>query len=63
MTYRLDLPTPALAFRGKHQAATTILAGQIVEVIGPVDDARFYVVTINGAQFHMFVVDLADRGK
>ena len=63
MTYRLESPTPALALQGNHQAATTIPAGQTVEVIGYADDARFYLVTINGAQFHMFSVDLADQRK
>lgn len=63
MTYRLDLPTSALAFKGNHQVATMIPAGQIVDVIGPAEDDRFVVVTSNGERFHLFAVDLADRGK
>ena len=63
MTYRIDLPTMVLAFRDNHEAAVTIPAGAIVEVIGPAEDDRFSVVSVNDERFHMFASDLADRGK
>jgi hypothetical protein len=63
MTYRIYLPTLALAFRDNHQAAVTIPAGKIVHVIGPAEDNRFVVVSMNGEQFHIFAADLADRGR
>ncbi|MGD1096243.1 MAG: hypothetical protein ABSB35_30155 [Bryobacteraceae bacterium] len=63
MTYRIDLPTMVLAFRDNHEAAVTIPAGTILDVIGPAEDDRFVVVSVDDEQFHMFASDLADRGK
>jgi len=63
MTYRIDLPTMVLAFKDNHQAAVTIPEGQIIDVIGPPVESRFFVVNVNGEQFHVFASDLADRGK
>jgi hypothetical protein len=62
MTYRINLPVLVLAFKDNHQAAVTIPAGHIVEVIGPAEDDRFVVVSVNDEQFHVFASDLADRG-
>ena len=45
MTYRLDRPMMVLAFKDNHQAATTIPAGQVVELIGPAKDDRFFVIS------------------
>jgi hypothetical protein len=63
MTYRIEIPTLVLAFKDNHQAAVTIPAGQLVEVIGPAEDDRFVVVSVNEEQFHVFASDLADRGR
>ena len=57
------LPILVLAFKDNHQAAVTIPAGEIVDVIGPAEDDRFVVVSVNNEQFHVFASDLADRGK
>ncbi len=61
MTYRLRLPMVVLAFENNHQAATTIPAGQIIDVIGPAMDDRFFVIASKGEQFHVFASDLVDR--
>lgn len=63
MTYRLRFPTMVLAFRDNHQAAVTIPAGKIVDLIGPAEDDRFLIVSVEGEQFHVFASDLAERGK
>jgi len=52
-----------LAFTDNHEAAITLPAGHIIDVIGPAEDDRFFIVTSLGEQFHVFASDLADRGK
>ena len=45
MQYRLTLPMMVLAFKDNHQAAVTIPAGTLLEVVGPVeDDDRFLLI-------------------
>jgi hypothetical protein len=61
MTYRIEQPLVVLAFKDNHQAAVTIPAGQTIEVIGPAEDDRFVVVSVNGEQFDVFGANLADR--
>jgi len=64
MNYRVTMPLLVLAFKDNHQAAVTISAGKIVEVIGPAeDDDRFVVVKVNEEQFHVFATDLAERTR
>ena len=50
MTYRIELPTTALALGENHPVVTTIQAGQVVDLIGPAEDKRFVVVSLNGEQ-------------
>ena len=61
--YCIDLPLMVLAFRDNHQAAVTIQAGEIFEVVGPAQDDRFVVVHVRGEQFLAFDCDLKDHGK
>ena len=62
MQYRLTLPIMVLAFGDNHQAAVTIPAGMLIEVVGPVeDDDRFLLINADQGQFHIFASDLADR--
>jgi hypothetical protein len=61
--YRADLPMMVLAFRDNHDAAVTIQAGEILQVVGPAQDDRFVVVKVKGEQFLVFERDLKDRGK
>lgn len=64
MQYRLTLPMMVLAFKDNHQAAVTIPAGTLLEVVGPVeDDDRFLLITTDDGHFHIFASDLADRAK
>ena len=63
MTYRIELPTTALAFGENHPVVTTIQAGQVVDLIGPAEDKRFVIVILNGEQLEIFASDLAVRGK
>lgn len=66
MNYRMDLPILALApeqGEDHHQGAVTILANQIVEVVGAAADERFLVVRRNEELFHVFASDLASRGS
>jgi hypothetical protein len=64
VTYRIFQPMLVLAFKDNHQAAITVQAGQIIDVIGVVpEDDRFVIVSVHGDQFHAFASDLADRGK
>ena len=52
-----------LALRGNHQAAVTIPAGTMVDVLGLAEDDRFVVITMEGEQFHAFATDVADRAR
>ncbi len=62
--YRADVPLMVLAFRDNHQAAVTLPAGEVLEVVGPAqDDDRFVVVDARGEQFLIFECDLMYRGK
>jgi len=62
--YLLNLPMMVLAFRDHHQAAVTIPAGTLIEVVGPVeDDDRFLLIKADDGQFHIFASDLADRAE
>ena len=62
MTFRIDLPLLGLAVKENQVVAVAIPAGQMVELIGPVGDDRFVVVSVNDGQFHVLASDLADRG-
>ena len=63
MEYFLTRPMMVLAFRDNHQAAVTLPAGKLIEVIGPVeDDDRFVRIRADG-EFHVFASDLADGAK
>jgi hypothetical protein len=52
-----------LALKDNHRVAVTIPALKIVEVIGPAEDDRFVVISVDGERFHVFVSDLADRAS
>ncbi len=53
-----------LAGSDNHQAAVTIPAGTLIEVLGPVErDDRFLVVRAGDEQFHVFASDLAARAE
>jgi hypothetical protein len=51
MLYRASHPIAVLPFRDNHQAAVTVLPGDILEVIHPAQDDRFVVVSIKGEEF------------
>lgn len=61
MRYQTHLPTIALAFKDNHQAAITIPAGKMVDLIGGAKDRRFVVVEVDGERLQVFETDLADR--
>jgi hypothetical protein len=63
VTYRIERPMMVLAFRDNHQAAVTIPAGKIIQLIGPAEDDRFVVVSVDGEQFLVFASDLANRAE
>lgn len=63
MRYRVDLPIMVLAFRDNHQAAVSIQAGEIFDVVAPAQDDRFVIVDLKGEQFLVFEADLKDRGR
>ncbi|MBZ5677824.1 MAG: hypothetical protein LAP61_26555 [Acidobacteriia bacterium] len=64
MQYLLTLPMMVLAFKDNHQAAVTIPAGTLIEVVGAVEgDDRFLLVRADDGQFHIFASDLADRAN
>ena len=60
MRYRINRPIMVLAFKDNHQLAVTVRVGQIVDLIGPAEDDRFVVLSVNDEQFHGFASDLAD---
>lgn len=62
MRYRVNAPLMVLAFRDNHQAATTIPAGRIIDVLGLAEDDRFSLIRVDGEEFHVFEGDLAERG-
>ena len=52
MLCRLNAPLVVLAYSDNHNAAVTIPAGEIIEVVGLVEnDDRFAVVQFAGEQF------------
>jgi|GEM_PF-2950982 len=62
MRYRIHLPTMVLASRDNHEAAVTIPAGTIIDVIGSVEsDDRFVAIRSGDELFHIFASDLASR--
>ena len=64
MQYLLTLPMMVLAFKDNHQAAVTLPAGKLIDVVGPVaDDDRFLLIRADDGQFHIFASDLADRAS
>jgi len=62
MRYQTHLPTIALASRDSHQAAVTIPAGTMMNVVGQAEDSRFLVVEADGELFQVFETDLMDHG-
>ena len=64
MQYRLNQSIMVLAFTDNHQLAVTVPVGEIIRVIGRVDnDNRFLVVDVGDQPFHIFASDLADRAE
>ena len=63
MSYLTKRSVLVLAFKDNHEAAATIPAGQIIDVIGPAEDDRFMVVRVNREQFHVFASDLTVRAR
>ena len=64
MQYFLNRPIMVLAFKDNHQAAVTMPAGKLIDVVGPVEnDDRFLVISADDAQFHIFASDLAGRAE
>jgi hypothetical protein len=63
MLYRASQPIMVFAFRDNHQAAITVPAGNILEVIGPAQDDRFVIVSIKGEEFLVLQSDLMTRGE
>jgi hypothetical protein len=62
MRCRLNAPLMVLAYRDNHQAATTVPAGQTVDVLGPDHDDRFSIISVDGEEFLAFEGDLLERG-
>ena len=52
-----------LALKGNHKTVVTIPALKIVEVVGPAEDDRFVIISLDGEQFHVFASDLANRAS
>lgn len=52
-----------LTLKDDPQVAVTIPALKIVDVVGPAEDDRFVVISVDGKQFHAFASDLADRAS
>lgn len=64
MQYVLNLPLSVLACGDNHQAAVTVPAGTVIEVVGPMEhDDRFVLIKVNAGQFHIFASDLSDRAE
>ena len=63
MRYRTNLPLMVLAYKDNHDAAVTVPAGQVIDVIGYAKDDRFLVVNVDGEDFHVFETDLRERSK
>lgn len=61
MRFQTHLPTIALACKSGHQAAVTIPAGKVMNIVGKGEDERFLVVEVDGEQFQIFESDLAGR--
>ncbi len=60
--YLANFPIMVLAFRNNHQAAVTIPADCVFEVMGSDLDDRFVIVRVRGEEFLVFVSYLHDRG-
>jgi len=63
MMHRLSDALMVLALKGNHQAAITIPAGKIIDVMGSGGDDRFVIITLESEQFHAFAADIADRAR
>ena len=63
MLYRASHSMMVLALRDNHHAAVTVLPGDILEVIGPAQDDRFVIVSINGEEFLVFEPDIRGGGE
>jgi hypothetical protein len=63
MRYRLKRPIMVLAFKDNHQLAEALPAGKIVDVIGPAEDDRFVILSVDDEQFHAFASDLEARAE
>jgi hypothetical protein len=58
MSYSSMRPLTVLAYKNNHDAAVTVPAGKLVEIIGPADDDRFVIVNVDGEEFLVFETDL-----
>ena len=61
--YRATIPIMVLAFKDNHDAAITIPADAIVEIVGPDRDDRFMIVRSRGEEFLAFESDLKDLAQ
>ncbi len=62
MRCRLNAPLMVLAYGDNHQAATTVPAGETIDVLGPDRDDRFSVVCVRNEKFIAFESDVRERG-
>ncbi|HTS77986.1 MAG TPA: hypothetical protein VMG40_17365 [Bryobacteraceae bacterium] len=62
MRCRLNAPLMVLAYGDNHQAATTVPAGETIEVLGLDRDDRFSVVCVRNEKFIAFESDVRERG-
>ena len=62
MRCRLNAPLMVLAYWDNHQAAVTVPAGEIIDVLGPAEnDDRFAVVRFRGERFHALETDVEQQ--
>lgn len=60
MAYRIIRELMVLAVRDNHQAAVSLPAGTIIDVVGPARDDRFLRVHVGGEEFEVFQTDVED---
>lgn len=47
-----------LAFEDNHMAAVPVPPGKAIDIVGPAEDDRFMVISVDGQRFHVFEADL-----
>ena len=59
MTYRTEDPLVVLVYKNNHEAAVTVPAGKLIEIVGPADDDRFLIGRVDREEFLAFETDIA----